>query len=354
MRDIIPYVTPTEILTFFNQHPLKQFAKANAKVGEVVTITSASLWDYFATIPEQHRSRGPYVGEYHNALLKMMQLLVNEGLLTPEGNSAGFDQRYRGNGISRPNLMDYGYYDFMIFGFPVIRKNFEDTVRPIIINQGVIDKSEDIGTGFTVRKDHKLYFVTARHCLPKGELIYIPQFLPQGPLCPVHIYAPSNENIDIAVLEVPNHLLMSDKYFYLDEPQVLDQVLTMGYPPIQGLTEAIQVSETSLVSTHLKSSSGQVTGQGLHYWGGMQDHFLISARVKGGNSGGPVINRFGLVVGVIIELLQDQYIPDLLGYGVAISSKVLEELLTSIESQEPKMAFNELNFEMGEHGFRLT
>ncbi len=354
MRDIIPYVNPTAILEFFNEFPLRQFEKANPKVGQSVVVTSASIVDYFITIPEKFREQGPYVMEYHNALLKMVQLLVNEGLMTPEGNASGFEQRFHGNGFGKPNLIDYGYYDFMIYGFPVIRKNFEDAVRPVIINQGVKDKSENIGTGFTVAHNSTLYFVTARHCLPKGELINIPQFLPKEPLIPVKILAPIDKNIDLSIIEVSNKVFISDKWFYLDKPQVLDQVLTMGFPPIQGFTEAVQISETATIASDLKSSRGEITGQGLHYWGGMKEHFLISARVKGGNSGGPVINRFGLVVGIIIEMLQNEDAPDLLGYGVAISASVLEDLLISVEGKDNKIEFESLTFDHNERGFWLT
>lgn len=355
MRDIIPYVNPTDILKFFNEFPLKQFEKAKPQVGQSVVVTSASIVDYFITIPTKFREQGPYVMEYHNALLKMCQLLVNEGLLTPEGNASGMEQRYHGNGFGKPQLIDYGYYDFMIYGFPVIRKNFEDAVRPVIVNHNVKDKKEDIGSGFTIGHNRTMYFVTARHCLPKGELITIPMFLPQGePLMPVNIFGAQDPNVDLVIIETSDKVAISDKCFFLDKPQVLDNVLTMGYPPIQGFTEAIQVSETATIATDLKSSTGQITGSGKHYWGGMKDHFLISARVKGGNSGGPVINRYGLVVGVVIELLQNETTPDLLGYGVAISSTVIEDLLTSIDGKEHKMDFEKLAFEKNEFGFWLT
>ena len=354
MKDTIPYINPTDILKFFNEFPLKQFTKVNPKAGQSVSVTSASILDYFITIPKEFTERGPYAMQYHNGLLKMCQLLVNEGLLTPEGNASGMHQKYQGNGFGKPHLIDYGYYDFMIYGFPIIRENFKEAVRPVIINHNVKDKKEAIGSGFTIRYGDTLYFATARHCLPKKELITINMFLPQEPLVPVNIFAPRNQNIDLVIIETSDNVAISDKYFYWDKPEVLDSVLTMGYPPIQGFTEAIQVSETSTIATDLKSSTGQITGAGQHYWGGFKDHFLISARVKGGNSGGPVINRYGLVVGMIIELLQNENAPDLLGYGMAISSTVLEDLLVSIGGLESKIEFEKLKFESNKFGFYLT
>lgn len=353
MRGIIPHIIPTDILHFFNMHPLRQLEKAKVGVGQAIEVTSASLLDYFVTIPEEKRNSGPYVMEYHNGLLRMAQLMVNEGWLTPEGNASGLDQRYRGNGYDN-NLAMYGYYDFMIFGFPVIRKNFDDTVRPVLVNHNVLDKIPAIGTGFSVGRPGKMYFVTARHCLPQNELITIQMFLPHKPLHPINIFAPADQNIDLVIIETSDKVAISDKYFLLDTPEILDQVLTMGYPPIQGFTEAVQVAETANIATELKSTTGQITGQGQHYWGGLKNHFLISARVKGGNSGGPVINRFGKVAGIIIESLQNENSADLLGYGVALSATVLEDLFLSIEGKEHKLDFKKLSFEVNEKGFLLT
>src|SRR6218665_3393011 len=139
MQDKIPYVNPTKILKFFNEHPMKFFDSVKPKPGEAVPIPPIGIVDYFKTIPDKFRNNAPYMGEYHNALLRMTQKLVNEGLLTPTGDRKGFEQQFHGNGIPNPQYLDYGYYDFLIYGFPAIRENFEESVRPIIINQGSKD-----------------------------------------------------------------------------------------------------------------------------------------------------------------------------------------------------------------------
>jgi serine protease Do len=339
MRDEIPYINPTMILKFFNEQSTKLLEQVKPKIGDAVTIPPIGIIDYFITIPEKYRHNEPYADKYHNALLRMFQKLVNEGLLTPSGNKKGFYQQFMGNGFGHPQFINYGYYDFLIYGFPAIRENFEEAVRPIIINQGVKDKDEKIGTGFVIAYKRNFYFVTARHCLPENAQLKITPLLPKQPQTPIAVFAPKDENIDLAVVEFTSDILLSTKYFYLSTPNLLDPILTMGFPPIQGLTEAIQVSETSIISSSLKSSVGEVTGEGTHYWGGLKEHFLISARVKGGCSGSPVINRYGLVVGVVIELLHDGEKPDLLGYGVAISSNVLNDLLDSISGDSNKMEY---------------
>lgn len=61
-----------------------------------------------------------------------------------------------------------------------------------------------------------------------------------------------------------------------------------------------------------------------------QLYLLISARVKGGNSGGPVIGLAGKVVGVVAQLSAEaEGRPDILGYGVVIPTPTLEQLLNN-------------------------
>ena len=242
-----------------------------------------------------------------------------------------------------------------------MRDLFEDAVRPIILNQGDKERPEDIGTGFVVNSnyafDDNFYFVTARHCIPPQNRIYVPAFLPpKKPCVPENIYVPENDQIDLAVIKfvfkeaIPGR----EQNFWMGTPEILDEVMTMGYPPIQGFIDAIQVAEVSKISSFLKTTEGRITGEGQHYWGGKEDHFLISARVKGGNSGGPVINKKGEVVGVIIELLKNGEELDKLGYGVAINVHVLKKMIEKIEGKGDEIEIKELNFEIFENGFEIT
>ena len=123
--------------------------------------------------------------------------------------------------------------------------------------------------------------------------------------------------------------------FMIGEPAVLDDVLVMGYPPVSGFN-AIQTAETATVGAYQKASTGQVIGADTPYMLQL-DFFLINARVKGGNSGGPVINNGGQVIGVVVKLPFDSQSDsnnpryDLMGYGVCLPSKYIEQLINNPE-----------------------
>lgn len=327
------------------------------KPGISITLKESTIADYYATIPQKEIEKHQSV--YHNALLRVYQLMVNEGLITPTYKGAGFYQEFRLNGFDQ-RIAKYGQYDFPVYGFQYMRDLFEDAVKPVIINQGDKEQKEDIGTGFVVNAnydfDDNFYFVTARHCLPRKNRIYVPAFLPpKKPCVPEKIYVPKNENVDLAVIRfvykeaIPGR----EQNFWMGTPEVLDEILTMGYPPIQGFTDAIQVSEVSKISSFLKTTEGRITGHGEHYWGGREDHFLISARVKGGNSGGPVLNNKGEVIGVITELLKDGQELDQLGYGVALNGHILIKMIEKIEGKSDEIEIEELDFEVYDNGFEI-
>ena len=132
-----------------------------------------------------------------------------------------------------------------------------------------------------------------------------------------------------------------------DEAVVLDPVVVMGYPPIPGMFP-IQTTETATVGAlipHQKSAIGEVVSPSKNYISKL-DYFIINARVKGANSGGPVINQCGKVIGTVVETpfdsqggaLSGRY--DIMGYGLCLPSKYVSQLINDHYVKEMRCADN--------------
>lgn len=105
-----------------------------------------------------------------------------------------------------------------------------------------------------------------------------------------------------------------------------DEVFTIGYPQVQlqGLD--------SKITTGIISSLGGFKGE--------PNSYQISVPIQPGNSGGPLINNSGLVIGVVVSKLSpaatinDGIIPENVNY--AIKSNYLLELMNAESIQAPK------------------
>ncbi|AHM61258.1 peptidase s1 and s6 chymotrypsin/hap [Flammeovirgaceae bacterium 311] len=312
-------INVAEILEFFRPD-------SNHKNGE--SIIPKSIGDYFNTKKDLNLLE---VG-------RVVKILTNLGLLIPSGSKGG----------SSPMLGDayycfayddfsakYGTYNYLVYGFPSIRNDFEKSVKPIILKYRNSEDEliDDIGTCFVIGENA---LITARHCLPNKSTAKI--YGANNELIKAAaIFTPKDPNVDLALMLTNGNPFSNIKQFRLGNGNILDEVMTMGYPPIPGF-DAIQVSEIARISAHLKSSLGNIVGTGNSYLD-KQDYFLISARVKGGNSGGPFINKEGKVVGVIAQLPSQSNELDSLGYGIVTLSSALIELANSIKSNQEKIDF---------------
>jgi serine protease Do len=217
----------------------------------------------------------------------------------------------------------YGTYRFYVEGWSGIRESFAGSVVKIDVTTS--DHQPGIGSGFTFLKPNII--VTARHCVQGMSATTV--VASDGRQIDVESdrwnYHPRGADVAVAIL---NESIGAP--FLWREPKVLDQVLTLGYPNIPGFEPPL-VAECAEIAAQiypLVASVGTVSATALSYLD-HQSYWLITAKVKGGNSGGPVIGDDGFVVGLVSSLTKNADQPDHMGYQAAVSSREIMETITS-------------------------
>ena len=135
--------------------------------------------------------------------------------------------------------------------------------------------------------------------------------------------------MDLAFIETGRQ---EEPIIFAADGEVMQEVLVMGYPKIPAFTDFLTAEKATISSkalSRLTPTSGFIAAYGYEYLAKMEA-MLITARITGGNSGGPVINQNGCLVGIACQLPDSNpengdY--DDLGYGVAVPVKHLVEIL---------------------------
>ena len=289
----------------------------------------------------------------------LVKRLLLDGFLIDRGGDWDFNPR--NIRFQTVNFVEeeaqYGVYDFVIDGFPFIRQTFEKSVFPFLVKLENGDTT--IGTGFLLEFNKVKYIITAKHNVMKNKKFKI-LAINNLTIIPTELWTTFHQDefasktddfIDIALLKVKQKDIQGLKAFKFDNWKILDDIMTIGYPPIPGF-DAVQFSETASIVA-LKSTTGQITGEGNSHIG-KQDYFLISARVKGGNSGGPVVNKFGKVVGIIADTPEQDNKMDIMGYGVVTPKQTIASFLDSIINSTDEMKVKQITISYENDGWTMT
>lgn len=208
--------------------------------------------------------------------------------------------------------------NYIVFGFRYIYEDFKKYVLPIEFTDSNKDKS--LGTGFLYSRG----LITARHCIEGAQRIAI-KGISDIDLKTAKFKVPKNDQLDILFIEFERPI--HDTLMFSQETNILDEVMTLGYPRIPGF-HSFLTAENAIVSSRYTTSVGQIVANAQDIW--IKERlFLITAKIKGGNSGGPVISKDGSIVGVSVNLSQGDGDYDNLGYGTVIPVKFVDELVGS-------------------------
>jgi serine protease Do len=162
----------------------------------------------------------------------------------------------------------YGEYEFAAHGFHRIREHFQRAVMPVVVEKG--DGTPDIGTCFLAGNCHNL--VTARHVVENKSRVDIRGT--NGKFITLHsLKVPRSNHLDVAVMVVAQSAMDGLPFLRFAPSNVLDEVLSMGYPPIPGF-EAAQISDITSINSRLRASEGRIVARGESYL--QSEEFLLS------------------------------------------------------------------------------
>lgn len=333
---------PTRLVQFFN-------IQAAATATERSPLSAKSIGHFVGATPDLLAEEIP---ELHIVCEKLCRL----GVLTPAGCDPSKLPMLGASYFSGANANmewqrheQYGIFDHIAFGFPFIRERFSKSVFPVIVQTNT---GESIGSSFLLEDNVKTWdlvsrniLVTARHCIDTGNFRILGLDLTHE--SDLEIYFHSHNWIDIAILRSTCFSKNGTRGLRVSSGKVLDEILVMGYPPIPGF-DAVQIAEVATLAAQ-KSTLGQIAASEGSYLG-KQEYHLISARTKGGSSGGPVVNESGLLVGIVTDHpANEDGALDRLGMGLASRSEYVHQMLN-----QPEHYCKKMDYKMSEQGISIT
>lgn len=262
----------------------------------------------------------PYV------VLKICDILADNSILSLNFRGGAMDGKTSYSFVWRKEKDEWDrtknvllhHYNSLVYGFEYIYQFYSDKVLPIVAS-----KNGDSAMG-TVFKFH-FGLVTARHCIEKYDTYSIKGYSAEQ-LKSSQIYVSKDENIDVAYIDLGEHIDI-----YCEEPNVLDDILVMGYPKVPAFLDFLTAEKATISSMsklRMTTTRGSISAKAKTIYTKEQELMLITAKIKGGNSGGPIINNKGCVIGVAFGAPESEGMYDDVGYGVGMPIQVLNDILS--------------------------
>jgi serine protease Do len=187
---------------------------------------------------------------------------------------------------------------------------FDEFFRDFGGGDGAPRRSNALGSGFVISADG--YVVTNNHVIEGADEILIEFY--SGTELPATIVG-TDPNTDIALLKVDATDLPFVAFGDSDGPgaRVGDWVMAMGNPLGQGFSV----------------SAGIISARNRALSGTYDDYIQTDAAINRGNSGGPLFNMSGEVIGVNTAILSPT--GGSIGIGFAMSSEVVENVVAQLQ-----------------------
>lgn len=211
---------------------------------------------------------------------------------------------------------------YIVYGFKYIYDDYKKYVLPVEYT----DSSDNIALGTCFLYQGGI--ATAKHCIEGAKKIAI-QGITEAELVKAKFEIHDNDLMDLVFIRFDEGKV--ETILFSQNAEILDEVMTLGYPKIPGYHNYL-TAEKANVSARFTASVGQISSKAEDIWI-KEQLFLITAKIKGGNSGGPVISNNGSVVGVTVNLTIGDGDYDDIGYGTVIPVTFLDAIINKLEKR---------------------
>lgn len=183
-------------------------------------------------------------------------------------------------------LAERGLIKNLLFGFSYIAERYHDSVLKIVVT--LPSEKQGIGTGFlfNFQKGNKRYslVVTNQHVVEHSRDLKVFD-VNDNELSYTSITSCPEKDIGFILL---NEFLDRPGFHLNESPQILEDIITIGYPPVAMTRDSYQLAHKGEINSFVEDYLGRKL-------------FLFSAKTSPGNSGGPVIDKTGRVVGMVTQ-----------------------------------------------------
>jgi len=226
------------------------------------------------------------------------------------------EKRYKSGGELTKQLYNQNLLLNVLLGWNYIIDKYAESVIKIenIDSKGNIS----IGTGFyaKVKMGSRVfpYIITNKHVVETAAKIN----LFSNKDVPIEfIVIVCDSKRDLAYIGLKEFI--NESPFVLNSQlEVLSEIVTMGYPSVPMTKEAYQIYHKGEVNSFVEDYENNKL-------------FLFSAKTSSGNSGSPIIDKYGMVVGIITEELFEKeafYDKGKLPYYAAIPASEINESIS--------------------------
>lgn len=256
---------------------------------------------------------------------ELLRRLTEWSLVTD--NDMGMDGqtvRYQFNKAAIGLFGTLGLIDNVLLGRAHIVAKYKASIPAIVVEK---DGRERIGTGYLVHNHYKGqhfsgqgWIATARHNIDPDAGIKFLRFAETDPVTyhPLRDSWILHKTRDIAAMPVQVMGIATPIYPF-GTAAVLSRTISMGYPTISSTDRAYLLAHNGEVNATVTSYMDQ------------QEYLLISNSVAPGNSGGPVLDDAGLLVGMVVQALEGEYEGGISKANAAIPALEIMSFLQEID-----------------------